>query len=344
MTGGLLSLGLFLHSLSFAAHPIRTPAPEFPSEEIWVNAKPLTLARLRNRRGVVVAFINTANINSLRALKTLNKWHEAFQLKGLMIIGVHTPIYSYQRDPANTAKELRRLGVDFPVILDNRRAIWEAYKNEGWPAFYLIDRKGRIVYDLAGETRYPDFETEIKAVLSDLGYDTKADLLSKDVETIDCGGATTERAVPVNKELEEEEEVARTIITASRDGELTRRGAWRADNDALRLTEGNPRLDKKLRLIYRGRQMFAALGPQPGAKASRVFVKQNDLWLHAGNASREIQFDEDGQSYVDVSYPRLFWLTQNPDDNPHALDLIPARSGAAVFGFSFTDKCLPYEP
>ncbi|MDE2238052.1 MAG: thioredoxin, partial [Elusimicrobia bacterium] len=137
-------------------NPLQPPAPEFPDGDAWINAKPLTIARLKKHRVTLLAFLDTANLNSLRALKVLNLWQQTYATSGVMIIGALTPIYSFQRDPIVLRADAKRLGIDFPLIIDNDRRLWKAYANEGWPAFYLIDRKGRIVYSLLGEQRYTE--------------------------------------------------------------------------------------------------------------------------------------------------------------------------------------------
>lgn len=346
MRAAALSFLLLSSAVPAAAYrPITPPAPEFPAADAWINAKPLTMARMKGRRVVLVAFINTANVNSLRALKTLTIWHEAFRLQGLMVVGVHTPIYPFQRDPAYVRAEVRRQGIDFPVVVDNDRQIWNAYANTGWPTFYLIDKKGRIVWDLAGEARYEEFEGELRTALSDLGYRVpKAEPLAKDPPTTDCGAATPVRTAAAGRLRDaDDSSLASAIMTAAREGELTKRGEWNVEAESLKLAQKNGDLSAALRVIYRGAQSFAVLAGAEGRK-TRFYLRQDDLWLHAGNAGADVLFDDDGQSYVEVEAPRLYRLTQNPNDNVHALWVVPNKPGAAVFSFSFADKCLPYAP
>ena len=159
--GALLALSLLAPAAS-ASNPLEPPAPEIPSADVWINAKGLSLARLKGRRVVVLGFVDFANLNSLRALKILAKWHETYAQSGVMVIAVHTPIYGWQRDPTILRAQVKKLGLDFPVVLDNDRRVMTEYANEGWPGFYVINPKGRIAFSLIGEQRYTELEGEIR--------------------------------------------------------------------------------------------------------------------------------------------------------------------------------------
>lgn len=330
---------------SWASLPLRLPAPEFPTEDVWVNAKPLTLARLRKHRVVLVGFFNSANLNSLRALKELDGFHEAYAQDGVMVIGVHTPLYPFQRDPSYMQREIKRLGIDFPVVLDDDRRIWNAYHNEGWPSFFVLDRYGRISFELEGEARYRELEVEIRSVEKELGYEPPRDLIAADPPAQDCGGATAEDPVPRDKPVPEVPDgPATAVVTSAHEGFWYRVGPWKLDDAALRLQRSNDsERSLELQLVYRGAQGFAVLGPALG-KTSRVFVRQDTLWLTALNAGADVKFDDDGHSYVDVRVPGLFALTKNPNDDLHLLGFAPAKAGAGVFAFAGADRCLPYSP
>ena len=146
-----LALLLCLAAAARAERPINPPAPEFPPASAWLNATQLSLARMRDRKVVVVAFINPTSINSVRVLPALNAWFDRYALHQVMVIGVLTPDLNFHREPVWAKNLVKRYGIEYPVILDSDRRIWKAYGNEGWPALYLVDRKGRIVFDRLGE-------------------------------------------------------------------------------------------------------------------------------------------------------------------------------------------------
>lgn len=328
---------------AWAGHPIKYPAPEFPLDKAWINAKPFTLSQLRYRRVLVVAFLNTANANSLRALKVLSRWFDRYALEGLLVIGVHTPDYAFQKDPAVVKGTIKRLGVEFPVVLDNDRQLWKAYANEGWPAFYLIDHKGRVIYDALGEGGYAAFEEEIRDAIEAAGYPLPSGpLAAEDPPAKECGAATPDRSLgtrgPKSISLDEAEVPESLLLVTSREGEVSHRGQWTKDLDALRLAQKNPDHSASLRILYRGAQALAVLGP--GRGETRFFVRQNNLWLHSGNAGRDVRLDEDGRSFVAADSPRLYHLTQNPNDAMQELTLIPTKPDATIHAFSFSEQCL----
>ncbi len=147
------------------------PAPEFVGLGEWLNTAggmPLTLAGLRGKV-VLVDFWTYSCVNCLRTLPHLRAWHRAYRDDGLVIVGVHTPEFAFEREPANVRAAVRKLGVEYPVALDNDFATWDAYLNEYWPAKYLIDRSGRVRYTHAGEGEYERTEALIRRYLGDAG-------------------------------------------------------------------------------------------------------------------------------------------------------------------------------
>ncbi len=343
----LLSLLLALALPAFATRPLTPPAPEFPAGDAWLNSQPFSLKQLKGRRAVLVAFINMANVNSLRSLTVLKALDEQYGLSGLMVIGVHTPEYGFQKDPAAVRLALRREHVTFPVVLDNDRAIWKAYRNDGWPEFYLIDRRGLIVYDHLGEDRYSELESELQHAIADVsGYPPEQDkpFVLSDGPAVGCGTATPEvdakRAAGKIVDLDATEVPDTMVLIAQRQGELSTRGRWLL-GDGLRLDQRNRDLGAFVRIIYVGTQALATLAPGPRAPA-KFWVRQDDLWL-SGNAGRDVQFDDEGRSYVLVDAPRMYRLVENANDEPHELTLLPEQDGSVVYSWSFSDKCLKYE-
>src|SRR5919202_79417 len=121
-------------------------APDFSRISHWLNTpgdRPLSLASLRGKV-VLVDFWTYSCINCLRTLPHLEAWDRAYRKDGLVIVGVHTPEFAFEHSLSNVRKATRRLGVRYPVALDNDYATWNAYSNQYWPAEYLIDRRGHV--------------------------------------------------------------------------------------------------------------------------------------------------------------------------------------------------------
>ncbi|RYF43069.1 MAG: thioredoxin family protein [Comamonadaceae bacterium] len=140
-------------------------APEFTGITQWLNSAPLTLASLRGKV-VLVDFWTYSCINCLRTLPHVNRWHERYAGQGLVVVGVHTPEFAFERSTSNVQTAMKRFGVRHAVAQDNSYATWKAYSNQYWPAHYLIDARGHIQYRHFGEGAYAQTEAAIQALLA----------------------------------------------------------------------------------------------------------------------------------------------------------------------------------
>ena len=140
-------------------------APEFSGIEQWLNSPALSLAGLRGKV-VLVDFWTYSCINCQRTLPFVNRWAETYKSQGLVVVGVHTPEFPFERSTRNVEAAMKRLGVKHPVAQDNRYATWKAYQNQYWPAVYLVDAQGRVRFTQFGEGRYAETEAAIQALLA----------------------------------------------------------------------------------------------------------------------------------------------------------------------------------
>ncbi|SAK92562.1 redoxin domain-containing protein [Caballeronia calidae] len=139
-------------------------APDFAGIDNWINSAPLDLEQLRGKV-VLVDFWTFDCINCAHTLPHVKDWYARYRDKGLVVVGVHTPEYAFERDIGNLKKAVAKYGIEYPVAQDNRYATWNAYNNQYWPAFYLIDQNGKIVYSHFGEGRYAQTEEAIRGLL-----------------------------------------------------------------------------------------------------------------------------------------------------------------------------------
>ncbi len=136
----------------------------------WLNSAPLIGESLRGKV-VLVDFWTYTCINSLRPLLYLKAWAEKYNDAGVVVIGVHTPEFSIEKERANVQRAVRGLHVDYPVAINSDYRIWEALKNKYWPALYFIDAKGRIRHHYFGEGEYVEAERVLRELLKDRGAD-----------------------------------------------------------------------------------------------------------------------------------------------------------------------------
>ena len=137
----------------------------------WLNSEPLTPEGLRGRV-VLVQFWTYTCINWLRTLPYVRAWARAYSDRGLVVVGVHTPEFSFERDVANVRDAVEAMAIPYPVALDSGYAVWEAFANHYWPALYFVDATGRIRHHVFGEGDYERSEQVIRQLLEEAGSDT----------------------------------------------------------------------------------------------------------------------------------------------------------------------------
>jgi len=169
-----------------SALPVEGQLPSLDGAVEWLNSQPLTAEALRGKV-VLVDFWTYSCINCLRAIPYVRAWAEKYKDDGLVVIGVHTPEFAFEKQPANVKKALGDLKIDYPVAIDNNYAIWRAFNNMYWPAHYFIDAQGRIRYHHFGEGEYAKSEEVIRQLLREAGKSLSA-------QTADVRGTGAEMA------------------------------------------------------------------------------------------------------------------------------------------------------
>jgi cytochrome c biogenesis protein CcdA/thiol-disulfide isomerase/thioredoxin len=146
-----------------------TPLPELSGATAWINSPALTTASLRGKV-VLVDFWTYSCINCLRTLPYIKAWNDKYKDSGLVIIGVHTPEFPFEKDESNVRKAVRDLGISYPVAMDNNYAIWRNFNNEYWPADYFVDATGHIRFHHFGEGGYEEAEQWIRTLLEEANH------------------------------------------------------------------------------------------------------------------------------------------------------------------------------
>ncbi len=163
-------------------------AKEISSPDGFINTEPFVLADLIGKKVILVDFWTYSCINCQRTLPHLNSWHNSYQDDGLVIVGVHTPEFEFEKEYANVLAATKKFAVEYPVVLDNDYSTWRSYKNRYWPRKYLIDIDGFIVYDHIGEGGYEESEAAIVAALQE-----RIDVLGLDDVVEDDAGDVSEK-------------------------------------------------------------------------------------------------------------------------------------------------------
>ena len=171
-------------SSAAGALPIEGQLPSFRGATEWLNSPPLSAAALRGKV-VLVEFWTYTCVNWRRTLPYVSAWAEKYKDKGLVVIGVHTPEFSFERDLTNVRQAAKEIGVTFPIAVDSDYAIWSAFHNQYWPALYFVDARGRIRHHHFGEGDYAQSEAIIQQLLTQAGSVG----VNHDADPVMAGGA-----------------------------------------------------------------------------------------------------------------------------------------------------------
>jgi len=149
----------------FALAAVQGAAPNFTGISNWFNSAPLNIADLRGRV-VLVDFWTYGCVNCVNTLPHVTELYAKYRDRGLVVVGVHTPEFPFERSASNVQAALKRHGITYPVAQDNESATWNAWRNQYWPAQYIVDQQGSVVFSHAGEGQYDEIERTVRRLLS----------------------------------------------------------------------------------------------------------------------------------------------------------------------------------
>jgi thiol-disulfide isomerase/thioredoxin len=139
-------------------------APNFTGIDRWFNSAPLSITDLRGKV-VLIDFWTYGCYNCVNTLPHVTRLYDTYKDKGFVVVGVHTPEFPFEKSAGNVETALKRHGIRYPVAQDNEFATWNAYRNQYWPAQYIVDQNGKIVFEHAGEGQYDEMEQLVKKLL-----------------------------------------------------------------------------------------------------------------------------------------------------------------------------------
>ncbi len=265
-------------------HALAVPyaAPQFAGIDAWLNSPPLTMQGLKGKV-VLVDFWTYSCINCVRTLPYLTDWDAKYRDKGLVIVGVHSPEFEFERKLDNVRAAVAQFGIHYPVALDNHLDTWVNFDNHYWPAHYLIDRTGQVVYTHFGEGEYDVTENNIRYLL---GLKQAAELIQVEGPTFALG-QTPETYLGYGRadSFGGRERVLRDAVESYRfplflpGDQWALSGSWRVERERIVAMEKGA----ALRLNFKARKVVLVLGNANG-RPVRVTLKLNgeDVGASAG--------------------------------------------------------------
>ncbi|WP_432731121.1 cytochrome c biogenesis protein DipZ [Variovorax sp. W6] len=323
-----------------SALPDEGKLPSLAGATEWINSPPLTPESLRGKV-VLVDFWTYSCINCLRTLPYVRAWAEKYKDAGLVVVGVHTPEFAFEKQPANVRRATKDLGIGFPVAIDSDYAIWRAFGNQYWPAFYLVDAQGRIRHHQFGEGGYAKSEQAIQQLLAEAGRPVaSAGLVSPE-------GKGTQAAAAAEPALSGETylgyEQARNFaspggisndrvrvysgVAALQPNQWTLAGEWKVEGERAVLAQANGRIAYR----FHARDLHLVLGPSADGKPVRFRVRIDGAPPLADHGT-----DTDAQGNGVIDGQRLYQLvrqTANGKDRLFEIEFLDA--GAQAYAFTF---------
>ena len=314
----------------------RVRAPEIG--RIWLNSPPLNLRQLRGRV-VLIDFWDYTCVNCIRTLPYVQEWHRRYQDFGLVVIGVHTPEFTFAQYESNVERGVRDFGLTYPIVIDSQYELWKAFANRYWPAKYLIDQEGYIRYARFGEGGYEETEEQIQRLLREINPAMRLPSLMSPMRESDAIGAVCYRPTPEiymgyhrgrlgnQGGFRQDAAFNYGVSGELQEGVFYLRGEWRAtaEYSEVESTQGS------ILLRYSAAGVNAVMSCEGGGT---VEVLHENRPLPANQASHEIQFTN-SRSLVQVEKPRMYPLTDGADFGSHALELRCPR-GLRAYAFTFS--------
>jgi cytochrome c biogenesis protein CcdA/thiol-disulfide isomerase/thioredoxin len=323
-----------------AGLPAEGPMPSLAGAVAWLNSPPLTGDSLRGKV-VLIDFWTYSCINCLRELPYIKAWAQKYGPAGLVIIGVHTPEFAFERVAANVQKANKDLGVTYPVAIDSDYKIWSAFNNQYWPALYFVDSTGIIRHHHFGEGEYDESERIIKQLLHEAGAkDVTPGLAQVEAQGVQAAPSNLYQISPETyvgygraanfsspEGLTKDQVATYSIPTALSADQWALGGRWSVT------TEGAVLQQPRGRIVYRfnGRDLHLVLGPMKDGHPVHFKVRLDGK--DPGD-DKGADVGQDGSGVV--TEQRLYQLIRlaHPAD-AHTVEIEFQDSGVEAFAFTF---------
>ncbi len=317
-------------------------APEFKGITSYINTNGTKLSDLKGKV-VLVDFWTYSCINCIRTLPYLVDWNQKYSDKGLVIVGIHSPEFEFEKNIDNVKQAVARFGIKYPVLLDNDHGTWNAYQNNYWPRKYLVDSEGYIRYDHIGEGGYAETENAIRNLLAERsnqqGLETtnlnQTKLIVPNTPSVDLNQIKTPelyfgyqyaRSQLGNIEgFNPEKTVNYTIPSTNLDTNVIYlQGLWKNNPDNMELV--GP--DGKITLVFSAKSVNIV-----GGGKGQVTVREDDNGVQTNNSSKGNDTDAEGKLSIDGQ--RLYNIVDNTNYGNHHIEIDAKGPGFKIYTFTF---------
>jgi len=320
--------------------PVEARSPSFDQATTWLNSQPLTVDGLRGKV-VLVDFWTYTCINWRRTMPYLRAWGAKYQDQGLVIIGVHTPEFSFEKDLDNVRRQAQEQNLSYPIAVDSDYGIWRAFDNQYWPALYFVDAQGRVRHHVFGEGDYEQSERVIRQLLAEAGqrvpdgdrvrveaHGAEVDADWKNLRSPETyvGYGRGERFASPGREQYDRARVY-SLPRELRLNEWALSGDWTMKREGTVSNKANGKVTYR----FHARDVHLVMGPATRGTPVRFRVLIDG---QPPGASHGTDIDEQGRGTLDG--PRMYQLIRQPApiaDRNVEIEFLDA--GAELFSFTF---------
>jgi len=360
-TTAAIGVVLAIHLLNITV-PILNPsheptrAPELQEISGWINSEPLTLESLQGKV-VLLDFWTYTCVNCIRTLPVLKRWYDRYKEYGLVIVGVHSPEFEFEKVRENLEAATAQYGVNWPIAQDNAFATWDAYNNSAYPSKYLLDKEGVIRYSHFGEGAYAATEQTIRELLAETGVaiqqvpktiiprfdrDFRATIGVLTGETREMYAGYLRNTNPRSLYIKNPEYFTTADYAAAffqdpgdyDNHSLYVQGLWHKGPESLthaRVTENH---EDYIGLKFYGTTVNVVLNYK-GDTPFRVVATLGGQPIPEESRGADIQYDEDGKSFFRVDSPRMYRVVELPEYDGLELRLSSNSDQFSIFAFTF---------
>lgn len=329
------------------AHNRPTPAP-LPSDLEWIRPAPISLDMLRGQV-VLIEVWESSCVPCLRSLPVLSQLQARYGALGFLVIGIHSPEFSFTSNRSAVDRAVRRFGLEFPVASDPRQTFWRSWDVKGWPTAYLLDVHGQIAHLHLGEISPRLLERRVRALLRERWPQARFPPpdrapSNEDSYAPECGFVTPDiPTIPGLDFLLNPEGYRRgQSVTyadpgpARSEGTFYLKGSWSWLQNGLQ--RGASAQPASIGITYRAKEVYAVIA-NTGDGPLDIEIRQDGRSLTGANKGNDVEIARDGRSYLRVGESRLHYLVVNSDVGRHDLELSPSSAAFQIHNFSFGNRC-----
>jgi thiol-disulfide isomerase/thioredoxin len=312
----------------------------------YINTTAQELQEQLKGKVVLIDIWDYTCVNCIRTLPYIQSWAEKYKDKGLIILGVHSPEFAFEKEPGNLEAAIKRFGLTYPTIADNEFEIWNSLANRYWPAKYIFDTSGTMRAQHFGEGEYHEFESFIQKLLLERDSTITLPELTPHVRNADKPGAVCYRPTPETylgfersnygnlEKYEPRKPTNFTLPTKLIPDRLYLNGQWKIDRQ-FAVPSGSG--DASLIIDYEAKEVNLVIKPL-AADEFKVLAEENNAPIRKENRGADI-IEENGKTYLVVKEPRMYNIINNAKYGRATLKLTSSSTSFGAFAYTFTRDC-----